>query len=274
MTRNPSREATAKHYAELVLDQQVKADSDVKRLIRQHLSEIINDSKSYTGDFKRFRFTDNKTINDKVDKAITALNEAIMLTFETRAINVKQVAEKREDDKSDDVALILWLLGKIGDKTLKDRATLYTSQLKTEIEAFVAAGMAKGLSSDAILNNWLTYMKAPYSSPLIREAMATGGFSATVLASRGLHLGKGLYISSFENIKRLEQATIQMAYNKTLFDIWGGRGVVGFYTIRGSSYPCGVCDSQVGLFHSKDEFFSGYHQKCACLVIPVYAGEI
>jgi len=274
MIRNQPRETTAKYYAELVLNEQVKADADVKRLIKQHLSEIINASKGYTGDFKRFRFTDNKTINDKVDKAITALNESIMLTFQTRAINVKHIAEKREDDKSDEAALILWLLGKIGDKTLKERATLYTSQLKTEIEAFVAAGMDKGLSSDAILNNWLTYMKAPYSSPLIREAMAIGGFSATVLASRGLHLGRGRYISSFENIKRLEQATIQMAYNKTLFDIWGGRNVIGWYSVRGSSYPCGVCDSQVGVFHSKDEFFYGFHTRCMCIPIPVYTGEI
>jgi len=94
------------------------------------------------------------------------------------------------------------------------------------------------------------------------------------LASRGLHLGKGRYISSFENIKRLEQATIQMAYNKTLFDIWGGRNVVGYYTVRGGNYPCGLCDSWVGIFHTKDEFYFGYHGHCACLAIPVYSGEM
>ena len=60
------------------------------------------------------------------------------------------------------------------------------------------------------------------------------------------------------------------AYNYALNEIWKeDDNVEGWYTIRGSNYPCEYCDSQVGIIHPKSEMFYGYHPRCCCIMIPV-----
>lgn len=260
----------AKIYAEKVLDEQVKAESEIKRIIREHLSEIISISMSYKGHPERFRFSDNEVINEKVNEAIRALNEAIYKAIEKGSITVKGIAEEREDDKIKDILIIILLASAIGDRTLKQRISLYTTQLKSEIEAFIAAGMAKSFSKNEILRQWQTNMKSPYASDIIKEAIKKGGFAATRIKTRGIHYGKGRYISAFENLKRLYITTLQQIYNKSLREIFKKKGFIGWFTIRGSNYPCPICESEAFVPHAAEEEFFGYHPYCLCLYIPIY----
>ena len=63
----------AKEYAEKVLDEQVKAEPEIKRIIVKHLSEIIDISMSYKGCPERFRFSDDEFINEKGKRGRTSL---------------------------------------------------------------------------------------------------------------------------------------------------------------------------------------------------------
>lgn len=260
----------AQRYAEKVLDEQVKAEPSIKRIIRLHLAEIITVSMSYNGSPERFRFSANEVVNEKVNAAIRALNEALYQAIEKESLVVKQVAEERENDRIDDALIIAFLASLIGEKTLKQRISLYTTQLKAEIEAFIAAGMAIKLSTGDILREWQTHMKAPYGSALIKEAIKKGGFAATRIQTKGIHYGTGRYISAFENIRRLYITTLQQAYNRSLREIFKKKGFVGWFTVRGSSYPCPICESMAFEIHPPEEKFLSYHPFCMCLYIPIY----
>lgn len=260
----------AQRYAEKVLDEQVKAEPGIKRIIRKHLSEIIRISMSYKGHPERFRFSDDEDINEKVNEAIRALNDALYQAIEKESLIVKKIAEDREDNMIDDVLIIGFLSSLIGGKTLKQRINLYTTQLKTEIEAFIAAGMAIKLSPDGILREWQANKKSPYGSTLIKEAIKKGGFAATRIQTKGIHYGIGRYIGAFENIRRLYITTIQEAYNKSLEEIFKKKGFIGWFTVRGSNYPCPICESMTFVIHSPDESFIAYHPFCMCLYIPIY----
>lgn len=225
---------------------------------------------SYKGRPERFRFSDDEVINNKVNEAIRALNEALYEAIENKSIKVKGIAEEREDNKVKDVLVITFLADSTKGMTLKQRINVYNTQLKSEIEAFIAAGMAKTLSKDEILLQWQTYMKAPYAADIIKEAIKKGGFAATRIKSKGIHHGKGRYISSFENLKRLYITTLQQVYNKTLKEIFKNKGFIGWFTIRGSNYPCPICESEAFVLHPPDQDFLSWHPNCVCLYIPIY----
>ena len=260
----------AKEYAEKVLDEQVKAEPEIKRILLKHIAEIIDVSLSYKGRPERFRFSDNEVINGKVNEAIRALNEALYKAIENKSIRVKGIAEEREGHKIEDVLVIAFLADYIKGRTLKQRINVYTTQLKSEIEAFIAAGMTKDMSKDEILRQWQTYMKAPYAANIIKEAIEKGGFAATRIKSKGIHYGKGRYISSFDNLKRLYITTIQQVYNNTLNKIFKSKGFKGWFTIRGSNYPCPICESEALVPHPADQDFLSWHPNCVCLYIPMY----
>ena len=42
-----------------------------------------------------------------------------------------------------------------------------------------------------------------------------------------------------------------------------------FYSMRGSSYPCSLCDSMEGPHHVSD-FNGPWHPRCCCIFIPMY----
>ena len=42
-----------------------------------------------------------------------------------------------------------------------------------------------------------------------------------------------------------------------------------FYSMRGSSYPCSLCDSMEGPHHVSD-FVGPWHPRCCCIFIPMY----
>ena len=109
----------AKEYAEKVLDEQVKAEPEIKRILLKHIAEIIDVSLSYKGRPERFRFSDNEVINGKVNEAIRALNEALYKAIENKSIRVKGIAEEREGHKIEDVLVIAFLADYIKGRTLK-----------------------------------------------------------------------------------------------------------------------------------------------------------
>lgn len=260
----------AQRYAEKILDEQVKAEPSIKRIIRLHLTEIITVSMFYNGSPERFRFSANEVVNEKVNAIIRDLNEALYQAIEKKSLIVKHVAEERENDRIGDALVIAFLATLIGEKTLKQRISLYTTQLKAEIEAFIAAGMAIKLSGNDILREWQTHMKTPYASVLIKEAIKKGGFAATRIKTKGIHYGAGRYISAFENLRRLYITTLQQVYNESLQEIFKKRGFIGWFTVRGSSYPCPICESMAFVIHNPEEKFLTYHPFCMCLYIPIY----
>lgn len=264
----------AKKYADRIVDEEVNANDDVRKSIKKYLIEIIDLSLKSNISGERFRFSSNPKLEDKVNEILGKLREKLYAITENRSLKAKKVAEEKEGNTLDNVLIISFLSSKIGEKTLRERINIYSNQLKTEIEAFIAAGKAFEKSRNEIINEWQKFQKSPYSSPLLKEAISNGGFASTRIQSKGIHYGKGRYISAFENLRRLEITTIQQAYNYAVMKLWQNNNrIIGWASFRGSNYPCPICESQVGIPHSIKEDFLGYHPYCMCIPIPLYKGK-
>lgn len=269
--------AEAKKYISQVVDQMILADSDLRRIIKRDIGELIDKSFEFERLGKSFQFSANpqleKAVNDILDKLKTDLFNIIYL----RAENVDKIAHIKEGKERKDNALLLaFLTAEIANKTLEMRISDYVSQMRSEVEAFVAAGIFKGLNKDQILNAYLANIQKPYLSPILLEAFRDGGFKAERIVSKGITFGTGKYVAAFNNLKRLEQDTIFKTYVHIEQTIWGlDSEYTGWITYRNSGYDCpNYCQPQVGVFHPKTEFFWGWHNGCVCICIPVYRNDL
>lgn len=264
-----------KEYLSKVIDQMTLANSDLKRIIKRNVTEIIKYSIDYSNLGKSFQFSANKELEKSVKDILDKLEKDLFNIIYTRCENVETIAyNKEQKEKSDDNILAIFLATKIADKTLEMRINEYVLNLRDEVEAFVAAGIFKKMTRYEILIAYLSNLQKPFAAPLLLEIFKEKGFSAKRILSKGISFGTGKYISSYNNLKRLEQDTIFKAYNHINQQIWlSDNEYIGWYTRRGSTYQCGICDSEVGVFHPKTESFGGYHNRCTCLQIPVYRGD-
>lgn len=268
--------AEAKKYISQVIDQMILADSDLRRIIKRDIGELIDKSVEFESLGKSFQFNANpkleKAVNEILDKLKTDLFNIIYL----RAENVDKVAHDKEGKERDNNALLLaFLTSKIADKNLEMRIAEYVGQMRSEVEAFVAAGFFKGLNRYQILDTYLTNIHKPYRTPILLEAFKEGGFKAERIASKGITYGTGKYVAAFNNLKRLEQDTIFKTYAHIEQSIWSiNSDYIGWYSVRGSTYQCGICDTEVGVFKPKTVLYSGYHSGCCCIPIPIYKGDI
>lgn len=266
----------AKKYLSQVIDQMALASSDLKRIIKKNVDDIIENSIDYSYLGKSFQFSENKKLEEAVQKILSKLEKDLFNIIYTRCENAETIAyNKEQKEKSDDNVLAIFLASEIADKTLEQRINKYVLNLRSEIESFVAAGIFKKMTRAEILEAYIANLQKPFAAPLLFEIFKESGFSAERIASKGVSFGTGKYISSFNNLKRLEQDTIFKVYSHINQTIWGlDNDYIGWFTRRGSTYQCGICESEVGVFHSKTESFGGYHNRCTCLQIPVYRGEM
>lgn len=259
-----------------VIDQMALISSDLKRVIKKNVDEIVKYSLGYSYLGESFQFSANKNLNKEVTNLLNKLEKDLFNIIYIRCENVENIAyNKEQGEKSDNNLLALFLASKIADKTLSERINGYVLNLRSEVEAFVAVGIFNKMTASQITASYIANIQKPFSNSLITEAFKEIGFKAERIASKGISFGVGQYVSSFNNLKRLEQDTIFKAYNHINQSLWGyDSNYLGWYTLRGSTYQCGLCDSMVGIFHPKTEIYGGYHNRCCCLCIPVFKGDL
>lgn len=275
LSETDKRKKEAKVYIDKVIDQMSLAESDLKKAIRHNIGQLIDRCMDYSNIGRKFHFNINPDLKQKVNDILDQLQKDLFNIIYLRAENTSNLAQQKEDNPQNNKYLIALLTSEIADKTLDMRISQYVAMMRSEVEAFVAAGIARGMSRDQILNDYINFLKAPYAAPLIIEAFNQKGFVAERIVNKGISFGTGKYVSAYNNLKRLEQDTVFRAYNYTLNSIWlNDWDIIGWYTVRGSTYSCHICDDQIGVFHSKSDFFTGYHLRCYCIMIPVFLNDI
>lgn len=275
LAETQKRKKEALIYLDKVIDQMSLADRDMTSIIRRNISTLIESCMKYNSLGKKFHFSANPELEQEVNSVLYQLRKDIFNIIYLRAENASIIAYQKENEEYSNKYLIAIITAEIADKTLEMRIEQYVSYMRSEVEAFVAAGISKGMSRDQILNDYINFLKAPYTAPLLLEAFREKGFVAERIVSKGITFGTGKYVSAYNNLKRLEQDTIFRVYNYNINSIWLGQSnILGWYTVRGSNYPCPICDDQIGQFHDKYEFFYGYHTRCCCIMIPVYITDI
>ena len=100
----------------------------------------------------------------------------------------------------------------------------------------------------------------------LSEVLADFRHSITAVGSgNSSQVGQSVWM--FLNVTSME------AYNDALAMKWAGKGAIGFFVYRASTYDCPLCDEQCGWLHPLTGETPPYHPHCVCVTIEAYSGE-
>lgn len=262
MTQSEKAEKEAKEFTLRRLKIQKAAELSIERYMTEAARMILDIATKYNIPPKQFRFSANSQLEAEVNAVMEWLREKL-----TEIIELSVTAASEDEDDKDELLAYMSTLG--SDHTIPELVAIYTNRFKYELEAFIAAGLAYKLSKFDIIAELIKSLSAPYLSALLQRAFKDGGFRATRITSKGISYGKGQYVSSKNALTRLQYATAGIVWWW-----WQGKQIIRtgaeyFYQMRGSSYPCPLCDSLVGI-HPIKEIYSSYpHANCYCIRIPL-----
>lgn len=274
LTEIQKRKDEAMAYMDRVINIMALSDTDMKTIIRRNAKKIIEEAFPYKNPGKSFQFSANENLDKIVTGILRETQKKIFNAIYISCYNADAIAHEKEKEKHSDKYLLAFLALRVSGKTIEDRIGIYAEQFRNEIEAYIAIGINKGMNPAQVLNYYLTWLKNPLAFPLMLEAIRKQGYKAGLLQPENTINKKYKYKSALNNLVRLQQDSTMRAYNYAINSIWlGNPYITGWYTVRGSSYPCTICDDNIGVFHPEDEFFYGYHPRCCCIMLPIYIND-
>ena len=269
---------TISHYSSYLSDV-IDVMSDVpiylKRQLKSSLEDMFEVYRKTGIPPKEISIDRNKDLKRDVTAIIFLLNEKIKLYLQSiLASDIYSISDEATDSNTSDSdkvdAMNAFINEDIDGKNTIDRIADYCKNFMYEAEAFIVAGLASDLSKDEILTEWSKYANKPYNSELIKEAMRSNEFEATNIKSKGVTYGSGISQSALLALTLVGQDTAFRFYNRNLREAWLLNNTIsGWISIRNSSFPCQLCDSQAYVFHPMSELFQAWHRRCVCLCIPV-----
>ncbi len=258
--------------------------SAAKRFVRQrtenaiHLSELIDAllqqaAKSitlvcykYHIDPEKFEYAANKDMRKEVYEILDELEDEIFALIEEYSTNVTKDKEKKNN-------LWAWvlLLKSKGYNNLRSSLHGKLMQFAYDLEAQIAAQKLAGNSSVVATNRILTTLHSVYTAPEMLRAFKMRS-NAEFIRKKGVHEGlRGQSASGANNVMSFGRLTADMAWmHERYIELKEDEEIEGFYVLRGSLYPCDLCDSKVG-FHFIDDIdsFPPFHAYCKCYIVPI-----
>ena len=217
---------------------------------------------------KDFEIAANKDMQDEV--------YAVMDDVEDEIFDLMQDYSTRCDDNEERrKLLLLWLLSLgWGNKNLRDTLHDKLRQFLYDLEAQIAAMKLAGYTADKAVERILETLTGVYKGREVQQAiMRPIRMAAFYIQERGVHHGnRGQSSSGANNVISMVKTTLTMAWQYMRGLIFKARGAIGYYQLRGSTYNCDPCDSEVG-FHKGLEGITEkpmVHPNCMCYRIPVY----
>lgn len=174
--------------------------------------------------------------------------------------------------------LLAWIatLGR-NNNNLQNTLDNYLYKTMKDVEAAVAALRYANVKKSDAITKIKTHLHTIYTMPEVQAAFKTASsFNATYIRSRGVVKGNvGLSNNGSTNVTNMAKITLQMAWNRSQGMDFQKEGAVGYYQLRGSSYPCEACDDEVGFHLGLEEIFERplVHPHCCCYRVPIYQLE-
>ena len=248
----------AQKFLLLRIEAEISAERNIEGYMMETARRIVAISKKYDIPPRLFRFSANDSLRREVEQVIKELKEKIADATETLAVY------DREEDRD---AILEWLGSERYGKTFRERLAIYADRYKMEIEAAIAAGLFLGKPASDMLGAIKSNLKSPYNNPDIRASFRRG-LTAARVRTQGVSYGTGHSNSARNLITTLSRNEIAGAWMWWYGERAMRSGATGFYSFRGSGYPCGLCDSMVG-WHPISEYQGHYHLNCRCFFVFV-----
>ena len=209
----------------------------------------------------------NPSMFAEISQVLDELEDEILDLTESYSLK----CTKNEDKK---LWLLPWILalGK-GNKglrrSLEDRLWIFSR----DIEAMIAAAMTAKMDVTRAISTIRSNLHTSYQMPGMQAAFARSSlYKAQYIRTHGVKKGnRGSSNSESNNIIRFAKTTVQMAWMRYHHRLYEEQGAAGYYVLRGSTFPCELCDSMTG-FHPIDDIdgYPMYHAHCQCFTVPVF----
>ena len=194
---------------------------------------------------------------------------------------IKEYSVKCSSSESRQHLLLLYLLS-LGSTKMSFEKTLqtYMRRFLYDIEALVAAYKYAGYSYATALVKAKNNYRNIYQQPEVKAAYSVPTMKAMYIKSRGVHYDfdtnratVGLSANGSTNVIYLAETTLKMVWMRSEALDYKEKGAAGYYQLRGSNYPCQICDSEVGFHLGIDNIVNDPypHPHCACFRIPIYS---
>ena len=245
----------AKEFLYKRVQVEISMQSRLESYIIEAAERIYAVSRKYSIRPSLFKFSINKQLDLEVNEVIKWLKGKINeLTFSLASSHGINSEEEKRD----------YFYREIKGKTFNQRLNIYNNRLKHEIEAFVAASLIQGLTKTKFIKTYREQYKNPYNNSIITKS----GQTAAVRSS-GVTYGVGRSNVAFNMLNNLSRHAIADTWMHADMERAISKGAIGFYSYRGSSFPCETCDDMTG-FHTFADPYPPYHQRCVCFAVPVY----
>lgn len=245
----------AKAYIRRRMEAENSMRNNLERYMRQAAERIVDIAYRYNIPPSQFRFSADKRLKEDVDRVIAWLKTQIQDASYTLAIAA--------DEENGEDTLLPYVSAAHYGKTFARRNDLYCQRFKFELEGAIAAGLLIGAARDKLKQSVYDNFHAPYANPIFRQALKDRSV-ATRLQSNGISYGVGHTNAMYNALELLSTQTISSAWMKHWGDL--NAGAQGFYSYRGSRYPCALCDSMVG-WHPMSDYRGGWHPRCCCYFV-------
>lgn len=218
------------------------------------------------------------TISSQYDENMMSEISEVMDNTEEEILSLiydysTQVTENREHKNL--LAAWIALLGR-GNRNLQDTLDGYMYKAMKDLETAIAAMRYADVGMADAITKIKTNLHSIYTMPEVVSAFRNANdFNATYIRSRGVMAGGvGLSNNGSTNVTNMARITLQMAWMRERGIEFNESGVAGYYVLRGSSYPCSLCDDAVGFHPMTDmSFFPPIHPHCCCYVVPIYPAK-
>lgn len=249
---------------------------------RDRIQALIRDTASRLYDTLE---RDPSADTDEIIEDFKGLVEEIALE------NMRSAAREAQDEDDEDAADVALTLT-LSRVDLTTPVKRYATALSQEVKWFVAGGFAYNALRE-YMKDPLGFLAAESMKPAqkgratkqsegrmtlapvfmdgkrrrsLSEVLTDFRHSITAVGSgNSYQVGKSVWM--FLNVTSME------AYNDALAMKWAGKGAVGYYVFRASTYDCPLCDEQCGFLHPLAEMVVPIHPHCVCVTIEAYSGE-
>ncbi|WP_368110034.1 hypothetical protein [Bacteroides salyersiae] len=250
----------AKEFLKKRLSAELSMKVHLEEEMEEAAKEIIEVALKYKVSPKNFKFSSIPEMEKEVDEIVKKLRRLIY-----NYIDLLSCYTHKEDREE----IVEHMNSLFHGKTLKERISIYCNRYKYEIEAAIVSGLILGKSDKNILSSITTNMSAPYNNPDLKSVSKMGVSSQVRLRSGGISYGPGESNSSYNSMLKLSRNTIADSWMWWQYVDAKRDGAIGFYQYRGSSFPCSLCDSEVG-YHSIESDYGFPHPYCKCFRVYVY----
>lgn len=181
-------------------------------------------------------------------------------------------------DKEKKHLLLLWVLA-LGRNNQGLQQTIYQRlrMFLRDLEAMIAAAETAKFDVTKAVTIIKGNIRTAYQMPGMLETFDKASlYEAEYIRSRGVKHGyRGSSNSEANNINRMAKTTLQMAWMHQQRQNYEEQGAAGFICLRGSTFPCQICDDVCGKFYPIDSQMPlPVHPNCACYAVPVFEKDI